>query len=203
MAFSDYINTINFGLFGAGTTEIDAIAGIVDLYPEEDHAIKITKTKYPVEDGSSRVDNFVVEPKQLVLRGLVSDLQPFSGGLVSISDAYRPKEAWGRIHALAASGDLVTVTTLLGLYENMQVVSADTYLSSQTGRSLFFTIMLEETLIAETQTVQISPVKTSSEGPAETKGSDIQGGQKQSEAPATEEQTTFLQDSIEFVGGFF
>lgn len=198
VGLGDIVGSINFGIFGAGTTEIDAISGIVDLYPEENHSLKVTKTKYPVEDGSSRTDNFVVEPKQLVLKGLVSDLQPLLGGLVTIPNDSRPKEAWGRIEELHNSGDLVSVVTIMAMYENMMVTAVDASVSRGTGKSLFFTITLDEVLIAETQTVDISDANVS--GPAETKASDAAGGQKQAGEP---EDTTLLQDIVSGVGGFF
>ena len=190
---------INFGLFGADSTDIDAISGVVDLYPEESHNLPVTKTKYPVENGSSRTDNFVVEDEKLVLRGLVSDLKPSFSGLVNISDKYRSKEAWGRIRELKNSGDTVSVVTLLGLYENMMVTNIDATVNADSGQSLAFVITLEEQQFSETQIVQLAPVKLND--PAKTKGSDINGGQKQSEEP--EDDGTLLQAIINGISGVF
>lgn len=195
---SQSFGNINFGLFGSDSTDIDALSGVIDIYPEENHNLPVTKTKYPVEDGSSRTDNFVVEPEQLVLRGLVSNLQPFLGGIVEINDKTRIKEAWGRLRELKNSGELVSVVTLLGLYENMVVINVDSALSRETGQSLFFTITLEEALIAETEIVQLSASKLNS--PADTKGSDIDGGLKQSQEP---EDSTILQEIISGISGVF
>ncbi|MCK5607373.1 hypothetical protein KAR91_36150 [Candidatus Pacearchaeota archaeon] len=190
----------NFAVFSGDSTDIDLISGVADIYYDENHNMPVTKTKYPVEDGSSRTDNFVVEPEQLILKGLVSDLEQSDSGLVDIEDGNRSKEAWGRIRALKNSGELVTVVTLLGVYENMMVVNADASVNKDSGLSLFFTISLEETQIAETEIVQLAPAKLS--GPAETKGSDINGGQKQSEEP-TEENKTLLQEIVGGVSGVF
>lgn len=197
---SQSFGNINFGIFGSGSTDIVALSGVIDIFPEENHNLPVTKTKYPIETGSSRTDNFVVEPEQLVLKGLVSNLQPFLGGLVSINDKTRIKEAWGRLRALKNNGELVGVVTLLGLYENMLVTNIDSTLSRDTGESLFFTITLEETLIAETEIVQLAPVKLI--GPAGTKGSDTDGGQKQSQE-STEPDTTVLQDIISGISKVF
>jgi len=184
----------------AGSTEIDSLSGVVDLYPEENHNLPVTKTKYPVEDGSTRSDNFVVEDEQLVLRGLVSNLQPIFAGIVNITDKSRSKEAWGRLRALKNSGDIVDVVTLLGLYENMMVTNVDATISADTGQALFFVITLNQQQFAETETVQLASSKIS--GPAETKGSDVNGGTKQSEKPS-EENRTLLQDIVSGVSGVF
>ena len=192
--------TTNFGFLYGESPDIEKISGVADIYYDENHSATVTKTKYPVEDGSSRTDNFVVEPEVLIMKGLVSDLEESDSGLVDIEDGQRSKEAWGRIIALKNSGELVSVITLLGIYQNMLVVSADASVNKDSGRSLFFTITLEETLIAETEIVQLAPAKLS--GPAATKGSDINGGQKQSEEP-DEKGKTLLQDIVSGVSGVF
>ena len=197
---SDIISDTNFGLFGSNSTDIDALSGVIDLYPEENHNLPVTKTKYPVEDGSTRSDNFVVEDEKLVLKGLVSNLQPGFTGLVDIKDQSRSKEAWGRLRALKDSGEVVTVITLLGMYENMMVTNIDATINSDTGQALFFVITLEQQQFAETEIVQLSTAELS--GPAETKGSDINGGTKQSEQPS-EENRTLLQDIVSGVSGVF
>lgn len=196
----DLISKSNVGIFSARSTEIGAIAGIVDIYFAESHGITVTKTKYPIEDGSSRTDNFVVEPEQLVLKGLVSDLQDFLGGIVNVVNQARGKEAWGRIKAMKNAGELVTVVTTLGMYENMLVINADATVDETTGKSLSFVITLEETLIAQTETVQLAPIKL--DGPAGTKGSDTDGGTKQSEE-ASEEVKTVLQEAASGISGWF
>ena len=199
-ALVDIISEANVGIFSSSSTDIDAITGVVDIYYDESHSVSVTKTKYPVEDGPERTDNSVVNPRQLVLKGLVSDLQSFAGGIVNIADKSRGKEAWGRIVALNDSGDLVEVVTSLGMYENMQVINADATVNENTGRSLSFVITLEETLIAETETVQLAPVKLND--PADTKGSDADGGLKQSEE-ALGDVKTVLQEITSGISGFF
>ena len=200
VAIQNILQDLNFGIFGEDSTSISGLAGIVDIYYEENHDMKVTKTKYPIETGSNMSDHFVVEPETLVLKGLVSDLQPFPEGLglVKIQSERRSKEAWGRIRTLKNRGNLVTVVTLLGIYENMLILGADATMSKDSGRSLSFTISLEETQIAETKTASLPPAKLSV--PVKTKGSDEDGGKKQSEEP---EDTSVFQDAIKWAGGFF
>jgi hypothetical protein len=188
-----------FGFFfGSESPDIDFISGVADIYYDENHNMPVTKTKYPVEDGSSRTDNFVVEPEQLIMKGIVSDLEPNVLGLVRIGGAKRSKEAWGRIKEMKNSGELVTVITTLGVYENMLVINADAAVNKDTGLSLLFTITLEETQFAETEIVKLAPAKLSD--PADTKGSDANGGQKQSEVPGN---GTLLLKIVEGISGVF
>lgn len=204
MATQDIINNNNFGLFSSDETAIDSLVGVVDIYTEENHSLLVSKTRYPIESDLNnqrmRSDNFVVEPEQLILKGFVSDLQPLSGGIVSLSSSERSKEAWGRIKELKNTGTILTATTVLGVYENMLIVSIDALVNVNTGDALSFTMVLEETLFSQTEIVQLAPVKL--DGPAETKGTDSEGGLKQSEV-ADSEETTLLQDLIGLVSGFF
>lgn len=196
----DIISQANVGIFSSRPTDIDAITGVVDLYYDESHSVVVTKTKFQTEDGKSRTDNAVAEDQQIVLKGIVSDLQSFAGGIVSVVDSARGKEAWGRILALKNSLERVTVVTTLAVYENMLVVGADAVANSDTGKALSFTITLEETLIVETETVQLAALKLT--GPADTKGSDSEGGLKQSEE-ATAEVKTVLQEIASGISGIF
>ena len=196
----DIIQNKNFGIFGSDSTSISGLANIIDAYPEENHSFVVTKTKYPVESGQSKTDNFVVEDETLVLKGLVSDLQPLAGGLVTIPNEKRSKEAWGRIRALKNSGERVSVVTMLGVYENMIVTMVDAVLNKDTGQALFFTITLEETQIVETQIVKLPASKLS--GPAATKGTEVNGGKKQAETPDSD-RSTILKNIVDSVGGYF
>lgn len=192
------VQDANIGIFSSSTTEIVALSGVVDLYESEAHSFTVTKTKYPIEGGQSRTDNAVNEPEQLVLKGLVSDLLSFAGGIVNVPNPSRGKEAWGRI--LALKGEFLTVVTSLKVYENMLIVGGDTTVNRDTGKALLFTLTLEEQLIAETETVQLAPVKLNP--PADTKGSDADGGLKQSEE-ATGEVKTVLQEIASGLSGVF
>ena len=73
-ALGTIINNSQFGLFAQESTSIEPLTGIVDIYTDEFHKQTVTKTKYPVETGSSLTDNAVLDPKVLTLKGYVSDL---------------------------------------------------------------------------------------------------------------------------------
>ena len=50
------------------------LATIADGFISEEHAVRISKTSYPVETGGSLVDHAVIQPRTLKLAGWVSDL---------------------------------------------------------------------------------------------------------------------------------
>jgi len=194
------VSNINFALFGSEPSDIDAIAGVADIYHVENHNFSVKKTEYPVEDGSNRTDNAVTMPEKLVMQGVVSNLQPFVFGLVNIADKSRTKEAWGRIREWKNNREPTRVVSLLGIYENMLILEADATLNKDTGQALEFTIILEEIQIGETETVKLAPAKLSES--ADTKASDIPGGLKQALTPGAE-KTTLLKDLVKGVSGIF
>lgn len=192
------ISDITFGLFGQDKTEIDGLTGIIDLWPEEAHALAVSKTSYPVETGLSGTDNAVIEPKRLVLMGWVSDLRPLVGGIVTISGPGRPKEAWGRIKELMEKLEPVTVITTLAMYENMLITAVDSTINEDTGQTLRFNIVLEEVLFAETEITKL-PASALEGGAAADKSSSTDGGLKQSE----ETQSSLLKEAVTAIKGFF
>jgi hypothetical protein len=185
-----------FGLFKITPTKVEGLIGVVDLYPEETHNLTVNKTSYPIETGSSMTDNSVVMPKKLTLQGWVSDLKPLIGGLVAIEGPSRAKEAWNRIRILQEGREPVLVVTTLGTYKNMLIKTVDAVIDSTTGRTLKFTMALEEVLFAETKIVKLSAKKL---GKGNKKGSAENGGLKQ----AAESKSSFLKGAVKGITSFF
>lgn len=197
VALATILNNSQVGLFAQTRTEIDGLVGIVDIYTDENHKQTVTKTKYPVEDGSSLTDNAVIDPKMLVLRGYVSDLNPLLGGLITIPGPGRGQEAWSRIVALKDAREPLTVVTALEVYENMLITAIEAPRSSRTGQGLEFSITLEEVLIVESQSTTLPASQLGDD--AETKGSVVEEGQKQS-IEADESVLKSVVDSIKEKG---
>ena len=193
VALATILNNSQVGLFAQTRTEIDGLVGIVDVYTDENHKQTVTKTKYPVETGSSLTDNAVVDPKTLVLKGYVSDLNPLLGGLISIPGPGRGQEAWQRIVALKDAREPITVVTALEVYANMLITSIEAPRTSGTGQGLQFTITMEEILFANSQTVDL-PVSQLGDDAA-TKGSVVENGQVQS-IDANESVLKSIADSV-------
>ena len=130
--------------------EIEPLIGWVDSFPGEDHQMEITKTTYPVEDGAVLTDHAIVKPRRLTLRGFTSNLRSGSGGAPLFARAAASRQ---EIQRIMAERQPVDVVTLLGNYTDMLIVSFSAPVSRDTGRSLIFTIGLEEIRTATAPTV--------------------------------------------------
>lgn len=192
------IQNVDFGMFGSDPTDIAFIAGKADLYYSEAHSGEVALTEYPIETGETLADNRVVLPKNLILKGIVSDLQSFAFGIINIASPTRTKTAWQAIEDFRQQGGPTTVITQLGVYENMDILKAEAIQNADTGKGLDFTITLREVQFGKTQTVQLAAVDLGEA--AKQKASDIAGGLKQSTIPAN---TTFLQDIVTGIAGAF
>jgi hypothetical protein len=163
------------GLF-TEKTQIIEIADVVDLYPEENHSVRILKTSQPIESGSSITDNTVIAPQKLRMTGFVSNLVPT--GIAALPASERGKEAWIQIEELAKRREPVTVQTTLKIYENLLIVDLSARVDANTGLALDFTIDLEEILFANSEFTML-PADILA-GPATNKSGTVDGGGKQS-----------------------
>ena len=117
------------------------LAAIADGFISEEHAVRISKTSYPVETGGSLVDHAVVQPRTLKLAGWVSDLLDPEGRRGSPS---RGGDAWFQLNRLVESREPFLVVTMLGVYPSMLITSLKAPVDRTTGRALRFEMELEE-----------------------------------------------------------
>ena len=120
---------------------LQPLAAIADGFISEEHAVRISKTSYPVETGGSLVDHAVVQPRTLKLVGWVSDLLAPEGRRGSPS---RGSDAWLQLNRLVESREPFLVVTLLGSYPSMLITSLKAPVDRTTGRALRFEMELEE-----------------------------------------------------------
>ena len=117
------------------------LAAIVDGFISEEHAVRLSKTSYPVETGGSLVDHAVVQPRTLKLVGWVSDLLAPEGRRGSPS---RGSDAWLLLNRLIESRKPFLAVTLLDVYPSMLITSLKAPVDRTTGRALRFEMELEE-----------------------------------------------------------
>ena len=117
------------------------LAAIADGFISEEHAVRISKTSYPVETGGSLVDHAVVQPRTLKLVGWVSDLLAPEGRWGNPS---RGSDAWLQLTRLIESREPFRVVTLLDVYPSMLITSLKAPVDRTTGRALRFEMELEE-----------------------------------------------------------
>ena len=131
----------NHALPSALFRSLQPLAAIADGFISEEHAVRISKTSYPVETGGSLVDHAVVQPRTLKLVGWVSDLLAPEGRRGSPT---RGSDAWLQITRLIESREPFLVVTLLAFYPSMLITSLKAPVDRTTGRALRFEMELEE-----------------------------------------------------------
>ena len=117
------------------------LASIADGFISEEHAVRLSKTSYPVETGGSLVDHAVVQPRTLKLVGWVSDLLAPEGRRGNPS---RSIDAWLQLNRLVESREPFLAVTMLGAYPSMLITSLKAPVDRTTGRALRFEMELEE-----------------------------------------------------------
>ena len=117
------------------------LASIADGFISEEHAVRLSKTSYPVETGGSLVDHAVVQPRTLKLVGWVSDLLAPEGRRGNPS---RGSDAWLQLTRLVESREPFLAVTMLGAYPSMLITSLKAPVDRTTGRALRFEMELEE-----------------------------------------------------------
>ena len=120
---------------------VQPLAAIADGFISEEHAVRISKTSYPVDTGGSLVDHAVIQPRTLKLAGWVSDLLAPEGRRGNSS---RGSDAWLQLTGLIESREPFLVVTLLDVYPSMLITSLKAPVDRTTGRALRFEMELEE-----------------------------------------------------------
>ncbi len=129
------------GLSSVLSRSAQPLAAIADGFISEEHAVRLSKTSYPVETGGSLVDHAVVQPRTLKLVGWVSDLLAPEGRRGNPS---RGSDAWLQLNRLVESMEPFLVVTLLSTYPSMLITSLKAPVDRTTGRALRFEMELEE-----------------------------------------------------------
>ena len=147
------------------------LASIADGFISEEHAVRLSKTSYPVETGGSLVDHAVVQPRTLKLVGWVSDLLAPEGRRGNPS---RGSDAWLQLNRLVESREPFLVVTMLGVYPSMLITSLKAPVDRTTGRALRFEMELEEVQFRALERGQRPPPVRI--GPAEDRSEEVDRG---------------------------
>ena len=159
------------GLSSAPFRSVQPLAAIADGFISEEHAVRLSKTSYPVETGGSLVDHAVVQPRTLKLVGWVSDLLAPEGRRGNPS---RGSDAWLQLTRLVESREPFLAVTLLGAYPSMLITSLNAPVDRTTGRALRFEMELEEVQFRALERGQRPPPVRI--GPAEDRSEEVNLG---------------------------
>ena len=150
---------------------VQPLSAIADGFISEEHAVRISKTSYPVETGGSLVDHAVVQPRTLKLAGWVSDLLAPEGRRGNPS---RGIDAWLQLTRLIETREPFLVVTMLGVYPSMLITSLKAPVDRTTGRALRFELELEEVQFRALERGQRPPPVRI--GPAEDRSEEVDRG---------------------------
>lgn len=184
-----------------GRDDIPALIGTVDIYPTEEHEVSAEVTSYPVESGASLVDNVVIRPKRLRLSGRTSNLLPAPGNHVYPG---RATDAWQTLIWLMERRERMTVSTLLGDYDDMVITRVRAPVDVSTGDSLRFEMELREILPGVVMEMRLSPDRVS--GAASGRTAEVDGGQRLSrelDAAESTEMAAVMSVEVNEDEGFF
>jgi len=131
----------------------------LDVSIEEEHSLASDVTSFPVEAGSDISDNISAKPRELVIRGVITDIPSGIGalaivpGLVDRFGGLPPSvAAFGTLKEMWRAEQPVDVVTGLEVYRNMAIVDVRMPKNAAVGRSLQFTIRLREIVVATSAT---------------------------------------------------
>jgi hypothetical protein len=158
-------------LFRQQKTQLDTI--VLDASVREQHGVEVEVTRNPVEKGSAISDHRRVQPRQVVIEGIITNtplagpndaaseqVGPDGGSYSSRSglDPTRVSDAYRDLLALASSSALVTVITHLETYEDMTLTSLSVPRNAPSTEALRFTATFVEVRLVENQQVAVSRV---------------------------------------------
>jgi len=132
-----------------------------DAFVSETHSVEAMTTDYPIETGEQIADHIVHQPRELTIRAIAgtTPIQLYgglgnAGEMVTniIKNPFRDESkilnragrAWNDLIAQLRVGVPVSITTLLGHYDSMTIVSLVATSDEETGRDLYVDIGLKE-----------------------------------------------------------
>lgn len=133
------------------------IAGyFFDGFMQVDHSRTLTITQNPVETGASVVDHAYLNPAEVKMQIMMSDVHEsiIPGQFSELT--FRHTSAWAVLKQIQEARIPVDVFTKLGYYKNMLIKSISATDTKETFRALKANVDLVEIPVARVKTVKIS-----------------------------------------------
>jgi len=128
-------------------TKLPRIGAIqVDSNITEDFSFTNEVPQHPVESGFYISDAIIHKPMTISIEAIVSNSPIYDNGLVDTSTR-RPDNAYNAIERLARGSELISVVTSVKTYSNMAITDVSVPRSADNGRSLKFTIKLQQVIL--------------------------------------------------------
>lgn len=140
-----------FNLFFKGNKKFGIGNITFDLIKSEDHNFESEVTSHPVEDGSEITDHIQNQLENGTVTGIISNFSINTKGITS----NRAQDAFDALIALWEERTLVTITTVLRVYENVAITSMPFARDTDSGESITIqvsfkkvkTVKLEEVVL--------------------------------------------------------
>ncbi len=130
--------------YGVGTLRFDLILS-------ETHNFSSMVTEHNVEDGSIISDHIKNELENGSLTGIISNFTLNKFGLIS----NRAQDAFDELIWLWESKELVTITTVMRVYEDVAITNVSVDRSADTGEAISLNITFKAVKTVKLKTVQI------------------------------------------------
>lgn len=170
------VDASGVGLFS--TTATAATSYVFDAVLSVDHEQTLTKTNHPVQTGASISSHAYIEPAQLVLYVLMSDVVPQYASSNQAAPPYiqrwsgdpsKSVSAYKQMLTLQSSRVPLTVVTRLRTYYNMLITRLSPREDSKTITGARFRVEFEQIFVAD---IQVNPT---SARPNDTKSTGLGG----------------------------
>lgn len=143
--------TIPFQLFFKGNREYKVGTITFDLLTQEQHNFNNQVSDHNIEDGSTVSDHIKNELENGSLTGLITNFSIRTYGITT----NRAQDAFEEMIRLWKSKELVTVITIMRVYEQMAITSVSVARSNQTGEAIELNISFKKLRTVKLQKVQI------------------------------------------------
>lgn len=138
-------------LFFRGNREYKVGAITFDLIISESHNLSNTVTEHDVEDGSRISDHIRNNLENGALVGLITNFSLKVNGLLT----NRSQDAFDAINRLWKSRELVTIVTVLKVYENVAITDISIDRSESTGEAIAMNVTFRQIKQVKLKTAQI------------------------------------------------
>jgi len=127
--------------------DIPAISAYADVITSADFTLSIRASRHRLETGAEIIDHAVATPYTLRVAGMVSDVQAWDGSKASPE---RMTAAFNALTTLVWNREPVKVVTQWASFQDMLITSLNVPQSVRSGRSLQFTMTLEQVRFVDT-----------------------------------------------------
>lgn len=154
-------NIVNqfIGLFTGRNRNIGGI--VIDCFVRENHVSRVKLTEFPIEIGVNINDHRIIQPRELEIVGIVSDIPPNFLKLTlpnfGSTTTTRSIGAYNQLAQLQIAGEPFNVLTGLRLYQNVLIEELYIDRDKDTSGGLYFSCRMKEMIIIENQYTTIPP----------------------------------------------